>query len=322
MPRKEQRYVIADDSDEETQNPLYIPVCRSWQKSQCKKLNLPFVRTVQIETPKGPQRLRDLVPFQAYPEYGDGNCLFRCLSRAVTGSSCYHEELRELIVRHICRNAKKLSVLLPESFQDNPKTYIADCGMRYRGTWGSDVEIMAAAHLLKTKIFVYTKHGETWQWAEHNLDLTSPESKTYTESIYLMHTRQVHYDLVAEMKSRYPSDEETEGDPSQVCQTSTCKPKFMSEECPQKSTDRRNMCKMSRSAAKEEDPCRSTNRDCDHSVVKYSTMHENGMVRKTARRQRFECTKRKIKNRSSSRPLKRKGPKATHQPKRKCTKRR
>lgn len=316
MPREEQ---LADHLDEQRHNPFYAPVTIAWQTKQCDKLKLPLIRPLNIK-PKGQQPLRDLIPSEIFSEFGDGNCLFRCLSRAVTGSSCYHEEVRELIVRHICNNAKKLSVLLPEIFQDNPRTYIAKCGMRYRGTWGSDVEIMAAAHLLKTKIFVYTIHGDTWQWVEHNLDLTSPERKTFTQSIYLMHTDLVHYDLVTDMKSKYPSDMGNERKPSQVCQNSTCKPKFMCDKCPEKSTDRRTMCKMSRVPAKEEDPCRSMNRDCDRSVVKYSTIHTNCRVRNTARRQRLECTKRKTKTSTSIRQMKGKSTKAIRQLKRKNTK--
>ncbi|KAK7003166.1 ATP-dependent DNA helicase [Biomphalaria glabrata] len=83
---------------------------------------------------------------------------------------------------------------------DGPDQYLSQSKMTHTKTWGSDVEILAAAHLLNTKIFVYTKHGPTWQWVEHDLELTSPNTRTHRHAIYLKHTQLVHYDVVVSVK--------------------------------------------------------------------------------------------------------------------------
>ena len=43
-------------------------------------------------------------------------------------------------------------------------SYLARSHMARNGVWGSDREILSAASLLSTDVFVYTKIGDTYKW--------------------------------------------------------------------------------------------------------------------------------------------------------------
>ncbi|GFN96949.1 ATP-dependent DNA helicase [Plakobranchus ocellatus] len=137
--------------------------------------------------------------------------------KVITGSESHHNLVRQRIVCHIAENCKAFSVLLPEStgneneHVDACARYLSTSKMANGATWGSDIEILAAAHLLKTRIFVYTMHGSDWQWVEHGMELTEPGRKACKDSIYLMHTGLVHYDLVETV--RHKSDATKDSNP-------------------------------------------------------------------------------------------------------------
>lgn len=176
--------------------PKYVPITTYWQRKQCKNLNLPFIKKLRMRKPSRPILVRASVPKLLRTTHGDGNCLFRCFSLVVTGTESYHDLLRKAITDHLQNNGEKFSAIMA----DGPDQYLSQSKMTHTKTWGSDVEILAAAHLLNTKIFVYTKHGPTWQWVEHDLELTSPNTRTHRHAIYLKHTQLVHYDVVVSVK--------------------------------------------------------------------------------------------------------------------------
>ncbi|CAL1536867.1 unnamed protein product [Lymnaea stagnalis] len=305
MSHRDTRYCIAN-SGNSLDEPIYLPVSNYWQKKHSRLLGLTFVRYLNIKTPSRQLHLRNYVPASIHATHGDGNCLFRCFSLAITGSDAFHETLREIIANHIMRNGKAFSVLFHERFQDNPNNYLYQTRMAQRGTWGSDVEIMAAAHLLKTKIFVYTIHGDTWQWVEHNLDLTSPASRVHRQSIYLMHTSLVHYDLVKEIKIRrqitWDRSPSPENDQNLCRYTVARRPQYMPP-------DRRYKCQITKSASRNKEcyrcnKCTPRSEERENSVVKCSTMHKDCTVQKA--RYRCKCKLGKMTDRSRSRSRKRK----------------
>lgn len=204
----------ASGARQRQESPLFQPISRQWQERQCRRLRLPFVRTLTLTRPRPAPLLRTLQPSVVHEIGGDGNCLFRCLSLVITGTESHHNSVRQRIVSHISENCKTFSALLPESpGNENEHAeacahYLSTSKMADGSTWGSDVEILAAAHLLRTRIFVYTMHGPNWQWVEHGMELTEPDRKPYKDSIYLMHTGLVHYDLVEEVEpSHYEARE-------------------------------------------------------------------------------------------------------------------
>ena len=71
---------------------------------------------------------------------------------------------------------------------------------------GTDIEILSAASLLSTDVFVYTKIGDTYKWQNFSrtmLDGKKPENDC---SIYLNHSNGIHYDVVLDVNADYSTE--------------------------------------------------------------------------------------------------------------------
>ena len=77
---------------------------------------------------------------------GDGNCLFRRLSVAITGWETSHLAFRQLICEHISEVGMYNKIDL--------QNYLSRSKMRSLRTYGTDIEIMAAAQILAV-IYMY-----------------------------------------------------------------------------------------------------------------------------------------------------------------------
>ena len=87
---------------------------------------------------------------------GNGNCLFRTLSYAVTGGQIDYTRVRAQIINHM--NSSLDSYLVSGQMTRNI--------VRVKG-----IEILSASPLLSTDIFVYTRFGDTHKWQIENRDL-------------------------------------------------------------------------------------------------------------------------------------------------------
>lgn len=169
-------------------------VGEDWQRKTCEMLNLPLDHIVC--------RASDVVPLGSpnlkKPIKGDGNCFFRSLSYIITGVENLHMEVRRII----CDRLPTCGLRYPECAD---AAYIRN--MRRNRTWATDIEIMAAARVLKASIFTWTRYRadpaqkeRPWQWAVHpptsfqHLDPNTP-------GIYLDHANNNHYDVVLGVKS-------------------------------------------------------------------------------------------------------------------------
>ena len=105
---------------------------------------------------------------------GDGNCFFRALSVAVTGWEVGHLLIRKLVCDHI-------NSVGPYTKNIEGKTYLSQSKMKTSTTFATDVEIMAAAQVLGTDIYVYHTYGDKLRW----LRFACVHSMTTNSSIYL-----------------------------------------------------------------------------------------------------------------------------------------
>ena len=125
-----------------------MPSTAAWRRQQSRRLGLPAPTTLPERQAKGelgiPTKVDNIV--------GDGNCLYRAISFEVCGSQEYHENIRALIVGLMCRHEKAFSYYVG---QDLGECNICHHALPAR-SWGSDVEIFAAATLLQTTVVVYT----------------------------------------------------------------------------------------------------------------------------------------------------------------------
>ena len=128
-------------------------------------------------------------PSKLYRILGDGNCLFRALSYAITGRQNYHSLVREKIVQHIRHKEHALLAHMNGSVNE----YLARTGMTNQHVWGTDIEIIAASSLLETDIYVYTKIGFLYKWQRFSSSILSGYPAKNIGGLYLQNTSGVHY---------------------------------------------------------------------------------------------------------------------------------
>ena len=134
----------------------YNAVSPDWQRQACQQLGLRFVSD-NGSAPGGPN-----VPL-AYPAcgkkiQGDGNCLFQALYYTVTGAEGQHFRLRSVIVEHMRSLAQSVHGLYLEGnlmMQESLEEYLVQSDMQCNGVWGTDVEVVVAAHLLDVNLAIF-----------------------------------------------------------------------------------------------------------------------------------------------------------------------
>ena len=85
----------------------------------------------------------------------DGNCFFWSVSLAVTGSQEFHEELRLLITTYMIH--KSTDPMYSSSLgspDGSVESYMKRSRMQTLGTWATELEVIAAASLLNTTIYI------------------------------------------------------------------------------------------------------------------------------------------------------------------------
>ncbi|XP_065943020.1 myosin-2 heavy chain-like [Magallana gigas] len=134
---------------------------------------------------KAPSKTRSII--------GDGNCFFRALSFAIFGEECHHFKIRSAIVNHLLKNDSTFFSFLRSGYQ-SVCSYVLKKGMLKNGSWATEVEIIAAAHLLQTDIFVFDDYNESW--ARFSGKQANGRLNVEPEAIYLKHCYRAHYEVV------------------------------------------------------------------------------------------------------------------------------
>lgn len=97
---------------------------------------------------------------------GDGNCFFRALSYAISGSENGHMKLRRGIVQHLETHAAEFHNYLRAEHSSVPH-HLNPSKMRCSGSFSTEIEIWAAANLLQVDIYTQTDgiitHAFTYQ---------------------------------------------------------------------------------------------------------------------------------------------------------------
>jgi len=130
-----------------------------------------------------------------YKVVGDGNCLFRALSLAITGSQRQHALLRSYIVNHMMDESIHGSIR--EGSNAHFHNYLGN--MEKAGVWGTDKEIAAAAHLFKCSIICYSRYSPTGnfclqQFSPHFTTMAICNNTCHHPSIYLINSSGSHYE--------------------------------------------------------------------------------------------------------------------------------
>ena len=173
----------------------FNPVDSTWQVNACSTLGIRFVRpnTVRSGGPCVPLKAPEAHTIRRIA--GDGNCLFRSLAYVITGSEDQHLAIRQRIVRHMFEISDLLlGIHIPDRFR-SVQEYIRDTEMHRATTFGTDVEILTMAHLLKTAILSYDQRDKQWWRFSPNFVDFSLTDDCAAMAIYINHPPD-HFEVV------------------------------------------------------------------------------------------------------------------------------
>ena len=175
----------------------YHQVNEQWQRVMCPILGLRFVRPnrlgdggpdVILTRPRGVKRI-----------VADGNCLFRCLSYALTGSESQYHSIRTKICDHLISIAHFMLPHITGRYNQqytSIQQYLQDTRMDINYVWGTDVEIMTFAHIANTKVLVYTASTDTWLMYKPGDVDRSLDNDVTARSVYIRLTTWEHFEVV------------------------------------------------------------------------------------------------------------------------------
>lgn len=168
----------------------FVPGDAGWQKRMCRKLDLIFRSRVQyghfcyFSSSDKPSSTLSIV--------GDGNCFFRALSLAITGSEDQHSEIRDSIGSREATYPDRYKKFLIRQ-DDDYGMHVSK--MFNTRTWGSQLEMNVASDMLKLPVFLYSNG----QWLKHCFWHEYEENYRY--AIYLFHKNQNHFEVVTAVDS-------------------------------------------------------------------------------------------------------------------------
>ena len=183
---------------EEMENISYLPVCSDWQEERCHTLGIKLVVGKHSHHSDPSSMKVSQAPAVTERVKGDGNCFFRSIALAVTGSQQDHQEFRLLITSYMIHNASspKLACFLARN--ESVEQYMKRTNMQSLGTWATEFEIIAAASLLRTAIYVFALSGATYKWLKHSPIEVTTNDRHQNESIYITNISN-HFETVKKL---------------------------------------------------------------------------------------------------------------------------
>ena len=166
-----------------------------------------------VDKVSSPDRVRSLQCNEISPHIrvrvqGDGNCLFRAISRHVTGTECNHYAVRKAAVNYLHQNPSLIQYILigvdapvePHErrvyFNTKVQEYLVNSRMGELGEWGTDLEVFLLSCMLDVNIVVRQNFGPGRAWqcigpSVYGLNIV------HNYALYVYNTRAVdHYDCV------------------------------------------------------------------------------------------------------------------------------
>ncbi|XP_071162993.1 uncharacterized protein [Mytilus edulis] len=127
----------------------FYPITEVWKNEKAEQFKIKVIKSFRFGHMKN--FYDRTAPKETISVQGDGNCFFRAISMCIIGSEHEHIRVRELITKHVGENPELYRTFLLS--RGGMNQYLTS--MRRPREWATDVEILAAATLLKTVIEVY-----------------------------------------------------------------------------------------------------------------------------------------------------------------------
>lgn len=160
----------------------------------CNRMNIKFLKCPNY----GNDKESAGKPSEIHSIRGDGNCLFRAISFALSGTENGHKSCRDSIVAHM-RNSS-VTTKLSKYLDTNVNEYLEESNMDCNSVWATDAEILGAASLLDTDICVFSKCGTDsrgvtkFNWLRYPASLSLDKKSKY--AIYLNNLTNEHFNVV------------------------------------------------------------------------------------------------------------------------------
>jgi len=133
----------------------------------------------------------------------DGNCLFRALSLAVSQNECNHDIIRSYVANHMLddRISQDMENLFTANTSQHRSFQEHIINMQKLGTWGTEQEIVSAAHLFNCSILCCSRYGSTGDvciqhFPPHFASNPACAHNCHHQTLYLVNTGS-HYEPAA-----------------------------------------------------------------------------------------------------------------------------
>ncbi|VDI44776.1 Hypothetical predicted protein [Mytilus galloprovincialis] len=114
----------------------------------------------------------------------------------------YHIQIRRKIVDHILHISKDLSSFVRDPYE-NVEEYVRMRKMKESNTWGTELEILAAAHFMQIDIYTFTNN----KWIKYSAHQIDTNINVENDAIYLKHNNESsHYEVVLSVKGKRECD--------------------------------------------------------------------------------------------------------------------
>jgi len=147
---------------------------------------------------------------------GDGSCMFRCLSQHLFNNQDKHQVVRQLICDFEIANPTIFKVYLTSNQSQSIHEHVQLISKE--NSWGTQVELIAAATYFKVPIYVYeySSMSSTGKWIcvkpidnkkqLHFYAINTIEQVINVPSHFeLYHTKDVHYDCIVSKDTGFVS---------------------------------------------------------------------------------------------------------------------
>ncbi|XP_065318817.1 uncharacterized protein LOC135926814 [Gordionus sp. m RMFG-2023] len=161
---------------------LFIPTNRNWKIYHSLRYNW----DIKKRYPKFKNGIMS-ENFSTERIIGDGNCLFRCISKEICEDECQDHFLRSECVRFM--KSKDMAEQMGGFLGEPVDAYLERTGMAQNAVYGTEVEIVAMATMLQTNILIHT----IYKWAYYMPIKKLSNIKKFNVNIYLINHSE-HFD--------------------------------------------------------------------------------------------------------------------------------
>ncbi|CAC5382333.1 unnamed protein product [Mytilus coruscus] len=122
---------------------------------------------------------------------------FRAISYALSNRQEFFGDIRRAIVDHLITNAEIFRSFYSQDL--NCRKHIQTLKMEEKNVWGTELEILACADLLKTDIYTFN----SGTWIKYSASQINSNNCVNDQAIYLQHIGDInHYEVVTNVKQK------------------------------------------------------------------------------------------------------------------------